>query len=98
MQPAWPIIGTHKHGCEDRQTSGRAEGEERSKLRLNWHDLNGAQAESADGAIVEIDGFPAAVLPSVHATHFMLTFEPGCCPLGKAHRQDSPSRCSASLC
>ncbi len=49
-------------------------------MRLNWHDLNGAQAESADGAIVEIDGFPAAVLPSVHATHFMLTFEPGCCP------------------
>jgi len=49
-------------------------------LRLNWHELNGARADSADGTVVEIHGFPATVLPSVHATHFILTFEPGCCP------------------
>jgi membrane dipeptidase len=49
-------------------------------LRLNWHDLNRAPAERADGVIVEVDGFPAAALPSAHATHFVLTFEPGCCP------------------
>jgi membrane dipeptidase len=49
-------------------------------LRLNWHDLDGGRAESADGASVEIDGFPAGVLQSAHAAHFILTFEPGCCP------------------
>jgi membrane dipeptidase len=49
-------------------------------LRLNWHDLSNARAVSADGATVEIEGFPVAVLSSAHASHFILTFEPGCCP------------------
>jgi len=49
-------------------------------MRLNWQDLGCVRAEAADGATVEIDGFPAALLSSARATHFMLTFEPGCCP------------------
>jgi membrane dipeptidase len=49
-------------------------------MQLNWHDLAGERAESADGADIEIEGFPAAVLPIRHASHFILTFEPGCCP------------------
>lgn len=49
-------------------------------MRLNWLDLGGARAISADGALVEIGGFPAAVPMSARATHFMLTSEPGCCP------------------
>lgn len=49
-------------------------------MQLNWHDLGGARADAADGAIVEIDGFPVTGLASRHATHFILTFEPGCCP------------------
>jgi membrane dipeptidase len=49
-------------------------------MQLNWRDLGGERASSADGAAVEIDGFPAGVQPSTGASHFMLTAEPGCCP------------------
>ena len=47
------------------------------QLRLKWRDLGNARAAAADGAVVEIDGFPAGVLPSERANHFILTFEPG---------------------
>ena len=49
-------------------------------MRLNWRDLGSARAETAEGTQVEIDGFAATVLSSESATHFILTFEPGCCP------------------
>ena len=49
-------------------------------MRLNWRDLGSVRAETADGSVVEIDGFAATALPSASATHFILTFEPGCCP------------------
>jgi membrane dipeptidase len=49
-------------------------------MRLNWQDLGSARAETADGATVEIDGFPATVGASASTAHFILTFEPGCCP------------------
>ena len=40
----------------------------------------GAPAEDADGAMVEIDGFPASVLAAERQAHFILTSEPACCP------------------
>ncbi len=49
-------------------------------MRLNWQDLASARADSADGMTVEIIGFPATVLPATSASHFILTFEPACCP------------------
>jgi membrane dipeptidase len=49
-------------------------------MRLNWQDLGTPVADTADGAIVEIAGFPATVVPVPSASHFILTFEPGCCP------------------
>jgi membrane dipeptidase len=54
--------------------------QECDKLNLHWRDLDTARAEIADGRGVEIDGYPAAFLASSHATHFILTVEPGCCP------------------
>jgi membrane dipeptidase len=50
------------------------------QMRLNWRDLGSARADEIDGQTVEIDGFAATALPVTNAAHFILTFEPGCCP------------------
>jgi hypothetical protein len=49
--------------------NGRPGGEERVRLLLNWHDPRCARADSGAGAMVEISGFPAAVLRTARATH-----------------------------
>jgi membrane dipeptidase len=49
-------------------------------MRLNWHDLGLARADSADGQIVEISGFAVSVPLAGRGVRFILAREPGCCP------------------
>ena len=48
-------------------------------MQLNWHDLGSARAESADGEFVDIDGFPATLLPTPSARYFILVRDASCC-------------------
>jgi membrane dipeptidase len=48
-------------------------------MRLFWHDLGKPRADCADGATVEITGFPLTLLPAASADYFLMTAEPGCC-------------------
>ena len=53
-------------------------------MRLTWADLagadgNGARAEEADGATVELTGFPVAAGPARSAACFLLLPEAPCC-------------------
>ena len=49
-------------------------------MRLEWNSLASGQADAADGAIVELYGFPATPALATHAARFVLLAEPPCCP------------------
>lgn len=48
-------------------------------MRLDWRDLGTGQADAADGAVVELHGFPATPAAAIHAAYFMLLPEAPCC-------------------
>jgi membrane dipeptidase len=48
-------------------------------MRLDWPSLGTRQAESADGAVVELRGFPATPAAASRAAHFVLLPEAPCC-------------------
>jgi len=48
-------------------------------MRLSWNDLGTARTDRAEGATVELGGFPCTVLPQTHASYFMLLPEAPCC-------------------
>lgn len=48
-------------------------------MRLSWRDLGMPRADRAHGKAVEISGFPATILPTPTADHFLMMAEPGCC-------------------
>jgi membrane dipeptidase len=51
-----------------------------SARRIRWCDLGRPIADSVDGTVVELSGFPVPPLASLQADHFVLAGEPGCCP------------------
>jgi membrane dipeptidase len=57
-------------------------------MLIRWNDLNWLDA--ADGRTVTVSGYPVAFAGQRHATRFLLTQEPGCCP-GCAPRDPSGS-------
>ena len=48
-------------------------------MRLNWSILGTGLADSADGTVVELRGFPAPPALATHAAHFVLLPELPCC-------------------
>jgi membrane dipeptidase len=48
-------------------------------MRLDWRNLGTGQADAADGAVVELQGFPATPAAATHAAYFMLLAEAPCC-------------------
>lgn len=48
-------------------------------MRLDWRSLGTGQADAADGALVELQGFPATPTAATHAAYFVLLAEAPCC-------------------